>query len=515
LARYDKIFENDKLGIQSDVVGFAHIIEQEKYTDSVQSAKVYSISAEFGIGKTFFCDRLQEVLKLDNIPVAKMNIWEMDFYEDPLVPILIKIQEVYNKYHFTSNWVKRQIKCVVRFFATIFGRTIQWATQDTLFDFEKFIKQYKNLSQKPKIYGEYKQYEKELKSLKIFLKDWAKKAEKPIIIIIDELDRCRPDYAVKTLEVLKHFFDIPGFVFVLALDEEQLESSVKCLFGTENFDGYKRKFINNSFLLPKPDKQKFAEFLFDKSNIKEIIENIQKNKKELTFKINIYNVFHCALPYSSCYNVEMENSAKIFNETQISEFIIKQYFSAYSIWFKFTLRQMEQVFDRLVLFAKMIKDSDELFSPDLAVLLICLHEFDIKIYDKLRIYPNEITQVLSQIHSNNPGVPLASLVYQGKEKEMFDELDRTIIPPIFECAQYSCHFNDQPSREIVDNVDRFFRKDNQWLVERDASYTISNAIDNDSLITPSSGFDMQKFRQIYFTKMDFLSKFDKSLKEDS
>lgn len=69
------------------------------------------------------------------------------------------------------------------------------------------------------------------------------------------MDRCSPDYAVRTLEVLKHFFDVSGFVFVLAIDENHLKNSVKCLFGTENFEGYKRKFINNTFLLPHPDKK--------------------------------------------------------------------------------------------------------------------------------------------------------------------------------------------------------------------------------------------------------------------
>lgn len=93
--------------------------------------------------------------------------------------------------------------------------------------------------------------------------NWSEKESNPIVIIIDELDRCRPDYAVKTLETLKHFFDIPGFVFILSIDEKQLKSSVKKLFGTDNFDGYKRKFINNSFILPKPNREDFTNYLYD------------------------------------------------------------------------------------------------------------------------------------------------------------------------------------------------------------------------------------------------------------
>ena len=87
------------------------------------------------------------------------------------------------------------------------------------------------------------------------------------------------------LGIPKHFFDVSGFVFVLALDEKQLESSVNCLFGTNNFEGYKRKFINNTFLLPAPDRKAFTEFLYDKFGMAILIEKIQNDNRDLVFKI--------------------------------------------------------------------------------------------------------------------------------------------------------------------------------------------------------------------------------------
>ena len=50
-------------------------------------------------------------------------------------------------------------------------------------------------------------------------------------LFVDELDRCRPDYAINYLETIKHVFDVHGLVFVLAVDYEQLECSAKALFG--------------------------------------------------------------------------------------------------------------------------------------------------------------------------------------------------------------------------------------------------------------------------------------------
>ncbi len=70
---YDNLFEDDKLDIKNYVVDFARIIEQETATKN-QTSKVYSVSAEFGVSKTFFCEKLKAVLEQDNVQVAKLNI---------------------------------------------------------------------------------------------------------------------------------------------------------------------------------------------------------------------------------------------------------------------------------------------------------------------------------------------------------------------------------------------------------------------------------------------------------
>ena len=251
-------WNKDKLGIKDNVIGFANILKQEKYTQDGTS-KVYSISAEFGIGKTFFCERLRDVLEQDNIPVSILNIWGMDFYENPLVPILVKLQEIYDISNKTGQ--KIPTKLLKWFKSGLSGVSVKanipWVGEVCV-DGKEMVDRNEKLNDKLQendIYNEYKQFKTELDNLKDFLKNWTKELDKPAVIIIDELDRCRPDYAVKTLEILKHFFDIPGLVFVLAVDEEQLKSSVETLFGTKNFDGYKRKFINNSLnYLPQTKK---------------------------------------------------------------------------------------------------------------------------------------------------------------------------------------------------------------------------------------------------------------------
>jgi hypothetical protein len=91
----------------------------------------------------------------------------------------------------------------------------------------------------------------------------------PIYIFIDELDRCRPDFAIRFLEEIKHLFSVPGIVFVLSLDLQQLNTSIKHIYGADiEFSGYLRRFINQFYNLPPIPRENFAEKLFEKINIK-------------------------------------------------------------------------------------------------------------------------------------------------------------------------------------------------------------------------------------------------------
>lgn len=534
------VWENDKLDIREKVIGFADILKQEKFTEHGTS-RVYSISAEFGIGKTFFCEKLRDVLEQDGVPVSMLNIWKMDFYENPLVPLLINLQQTYTQYSDAPECFPNPKTLLNAFKSLAAGISVEAHAPlfgKIVIDGEKIISRHENLkktAEENSIYSEYKQFKTELDNLKSFLGNWAREANNPIIIIIDELDRCRPDYAVKTLEILKHFFDIPGFVFILAIDEEQLKNSVETLFGTKNFDGYKRKFINNSFLLPAPDKVKFTDYLYEKSGLADIVKQIEANKQDLVFKTVIKNL---ELRH---FNRDKSLSAEqTFNKNQTTENIIKRYFAAYSIWFQFSLRRMEQVFDRLVLFSKNILSSNELYSPDLAVLLVCLHEFDLKIYDKLRLSSFRVYGqhggLLRHIYNTSRNdFSFARSVYADKADDLFGTLNRTLIPKVPEIQGFS---TTEPTGQtyiviIHDDVDRFFVAEESqkhplaWIVEvQDFESGVRSMVQNNgriAVITNSkrdaawkdgpadidtaSQFNLEQFRKNYFDKMDFVSNF--------
>ena len=91
--------------------------------------------------------------------------------------------------------------------------------------------------------------EKNLETLKARLKEFAE--EKPIILFIDELDRCRPDYAVDMLEVIKHVFDVENVKVVLVTNTKQLRAAINHRYGMEvDAQKYLDKFLKYSFALP-------------------------------------------------------------------------------------------------------------------------------------------------------------------------------------------------------------------------------------------------------------------------
>ncbi|MDH5553459.1 MAG: KAP family NTPase, partial [Nitrosomonas sp.] len=93
----------------------------------------------------------------------------------------------------------------------------------------------------------------------------------PLFIFIDELDRCRPNYAIELLEAVKHLFGVPGIYFVIATNLEQLGHSICAVYG-EKFDSehYLKRFFDHEYLLPFPDSERFTEYLFSRYSLNKL-----------------------------------------------------------------------------------------------------------------------------------------------------------------------------------------------------------------------------------------------------
>lgn len=83
-----------------------------------------------------------------------------------------------------------------------------------------------------------------LGNLKDALATFTNVSQRPLIVVVDELDRCRPDFALQMLDRLKHLFDLPKVVFVLFVNRKQLEASIASRHGHSSALGYLDKFVH-------------------------------------------------------------------------------------------------------------------------------------------------------------------------------------------------------------------------------------------------------------------------------
>lgn len=129
-----------------------------------------------------------------------------------------------------------------------------------------------------------------VEKIKKSIQDWLQSAvEKtdyinPLFIFIDELDRCRPTYAIEMLETIKHIFDMKNVVFIVATDKEQLEHSIKAVYGSGfNSRLYLDRFFSRSVTLTNPSRY---EFIKRKVTNSSIFRNYIRNDANFAFLEN-------------------------------------------------------------------------------------------------------------------------------------------------------------------------------------------------------------------------------------
>jgi hypothetical protein len=230
----------------------------------IEGPLVVSINAPWGTGKTTFLEMWNKSLTAQNFTTVKFNAWTDDYFDNPLIALTGQISASIKE----SGW-KEVGKTMKEIPKLLLQKTIlQLMTNLTGCNIEQ-----KDLmsviDQTVDDYGETRKLFEDFKArLENKSQEALKETGKPLIIIIDELDRCRPIFAISMLERIKHFFEIPGLVFVLALDREQLGHSIRSVYGQEmDVVGYLRRFIDLEFKLLTSDLQSFLKKQFYKFGI--------------------------------------------------------------------------------------------------------------------------------------------------------------------------------------------------------------------------------------------------------
>nr|WP_294574744.1 P-loop NTPase fold protein [uncultured Romboutsia sp.] len=244
-----------------------------KIIESKNKPMVISLDSDWGTGKTTFVTMWKDLLDNDSNYNSKFNTlyfnaWEHDYIKDPLLAIFseieiqIKEDDPLLKQQFDK--VKSKFSPYLKLGATtIFKMLTRGALDLDKIDLgETNEDELISLAEK---LGDLAIQEvsasKNIRSeLKKEMSKYQESSCKKIIFFIDELDRCRPSFAIELLEVIKHLFDIDNFIFIISIDKEQLSHSVSTIYG-QNMDtvGYLRRFFDLDYKLPKIDTKKYID----------------------------------------------------------------------------------------------------------------------------------------------------------------------------------------------------------------------------------------------------------------
>ncbi|MHA8066959.1 KAP family P-loop NTPase fold protein [Aquirufa sp. ROCK2-A2] len=241
---------------------------------------VLAIDNEWGGGKTTFIKMWEQNLKNAEYQTVYFNSWENDLEVDPMVAILAAFKTLgLNDSDFQNIILaagKISAKALPIFLKGVLSKIISEGPANELF---KLIteKSSEFLLNQIDDYSKRKDSIKEFKN-KLSIAISKRIDKKPLVFFVDELDRCRPDYAVQVLEKIKHFFNIPGIVFVLAIDKNQLCNSIKGYYGSEsiNSNEYLRRFIDLEYTLPSPNIEPYTQFLFFHYKLNEFFINSER-----------------------------------------------------------------------------------------------------------------------------------------------------------------------------------------------------------------------------------------------
>jgi len=334
---------------------------------------VLAINNEWGTGKTTFIKMWEQQLKGQGFQTLYFNAWENDFELDPLVALMAEFKSLKptSKKEFksvlekgavlTKNILPHLIKAIAskyvdtEILSEAIGDTTKGATQILEGSIKDFVSKKEGLKEFRKSLTEYVELTK---------------GDKPIVFIIDELDRCRPNYAVELLEQVKHFFTVPGIVFVLSIDKKQLGHAVQGLYGSEhiNADGYLRRFIDIEYSIPQPDAKLFCKYLYEYFQF-DTFFNLDIRKR------------HQELREDGRQFVEM--SWMLFEKANLS------------------LRQQEKVFSHARLGLTIFGENEYVF-PLLYFVLVFLRISNHEFYSKMKLKEYTLDELLKEFREKLP-----------------------------------------------------------------------------------------------------------------
>jgi hypothetical protein len=240
------------------------------FVDRLKEGAVVAIDAPWGSGKTWFGRNWKMHLEGLGHQVVFVDAFQQDYVDDPFLLVAAELTQMFRANSTPTEKLQKNAGAVLKAllplgakYAANFAGRVALGTADITSEINDTLEAINDEGADKAeewIKRRFDDYAKEKSSLVSFKTELSRIAEaqtKPVVIFIDELDRCRPTFAVQLVERLKHLFDVPNLVFVLLLNRQQLEGAVRGVYGSETkADAYLSKFVN--FYLRLPQRHSFG-----------------------------------------------------------------------------------------------------------------------------------------------------------------------------------------------------------------------------------------------------------------
>lgn len=301
--------------------------------DSIEGSYTVALDGQWGSGKTFFIKQSKFVLEAYNPNIEKIDTatrqivkdkmgayiggkglqpqypiyydaWINDNDEDPIVSLLYSITEAY---HYFSE---RKIET----WKGLTTATMEIVKMVGGSDLEKFQKLFESES----CMDDKKKSVDLCTQINVFLEHLNLEKGNRLVLFIDELDRCKPTFAVKFLERIKHYFEHPNITFVFSVNMAELANTIQNYYG-EGFEAgrYLNRFFDYTFHLPAVLMDEYyrvqgiddGRLYYDKT-IKTVIKTLHLELREVSRFLGICNVLR-----GKFRNISNMRSAFMENET--------------------------------------------------------------------------------------------------------------------------------------------------------------------------------------------------------
>jgi len=261
-------FDDDLLDLQPFAARLLKFIEVEH--QFVDGSLVVALNSKFGSGKTTFLQMwiadLESREDDGSAPlVIYLNAWESDYYGDPLFAIISGLADRIRKYGKSAESIIDAAKTVGWFATAIGGQIVQKLTGIDAVAAGDIAEKKKSIRDRAveapeDTFSVYVGRKAAMANLRKAVDQFVASSIPKVLFLVDELDRCRPDYAIAYLETIKHIFDVQGAVFILAADRQHLANSAKTAFGPDlDFEEYYRKFVHREVTLPPLNKSEYQK----------------------------------------------------------------------------------------------------------------------------------------------------------------------------------------------------------------------------------------------------------------